>query len=141
MSTTTRTAQGLRPSTQQTHQASHAANALAQAIDAETVTLSVPRELAQLLREVLSRVGNGESITFASVPQDVTTSTVAHMLGMSRPTLMKLIRSEQIPSHKVGSHTRLASADVHAFRRKLLGERRAAYEELLQMDEEAGLNE
>lgn len=133
--------QDLRPSIQQTHQAEELTTALAQQSGADMVTLRVPRELAELLQEVLPRVASGDIISFVSIPKDVTTSAAATMLGMSRPTLMKLVAAGRIPSHKVGTHTRLTSADVHTYRQQLLGERRAAYEELLDMDEEAGITE
>ena len=133
--------QDLRPSTQQTHQAEELTAELAQQSGAEMVTLQIPRELAELLQEVLPHVASGDTISFVSVPKDVTTSNAATMLGMSRPTLMKLVAAGKIPSHKVGTHTRLTAADVHTYRQQLLGERRAAYERLLQMDEETGINE
>ncbi len=138
---TTLGVQELKPSIKQTHQAGDLASTLEQQSDAEMITLRVPRELAGLLQELMPRVANGEAISFVSAPKDVTTSTAATMLGMSRPTLMKLIKAGHIPSHKVGTHTRLTSSDVHTYRQQLLGERRAAYERLLQMDEEAGITE
>lgn len=60
---------------------------------------------------------------------------------MSRPTLMKLVREDKIPSHKIGTHTRLRATDVRAYREQLIGQRRQAYEELLELDEQAGITE
>lgn len=133
--------QDLRPSIQQTHQAEELEAKLAQQDGGDTVTVRIPRELAGLLQKVLAHVASGDTISFVSIPRDLTTSAAATMLGMSRPTLMKLIVAGKIASHKVGTHTRLRSADVHAYRQQLLGERRAAYEQLLEMDEEAGITE
>lgn len=131
----------LRPSIQQTQQAEKLTAELAEQSGADLVTLRVPHELARLLHDLMPRVANGDAISFVSAPKDLTTSGAATMLGMSRPTLMKLVAAGKIPSHKVGTHTRLTSADVHKYRQQLLGERRAAYERLLQMDEDAGINE
>ncbi|MET7773635.1 helix-turn-helix domain-containing protein [Nocardia sp. NPDC005366] len=60
-------------------------------------------------------------------------------MGISRPSLMKLVREEKIPSHKVGSHTRLHSKDVLAFRRAQLEHQSKAFEELRALEEEWGV--
>lgn len=133
--------EGLRPTTSQSHQAGELTAALASQPDADLVTLRVPRELADLLRTLMPRLARGETISLVSVPEDLTTSTAAKMLGMSRPTLMKLVQAGAVASHKVGTHTRLRAEDVRAYRQKLTAERRSAYEELLAMDEEAGIHE
>jgi hypothetical protein len=52
---------------------------------------------------------------------------------------MKLVRAGTIPSHKVGSHTRLLSADVMAHVEQVRLERRRALDELRAIDDEAGL--
>lgn len=52
---------------------------------------------------------------------------------------MKLVREEKIPSHKVGSHTRLHSKDVLAFRRAQLEHQSKAFEELRALEEEWGV--
>ncbi len=96
----------------------------------------VPAALAGLMREVLDGIGRGAQITIQSVPKEATTTTAAKMLGISRPTLMKLIADGKLPAHKVGSHTRLMTADVLALRAGRREAQRRAFDELRELDEE-----
>ncbi|WP_394855683.1 helix-turn-helix domain-containing protein [Rhodococcus globerulus] len=49
------------------------------------------------------------------------------MRDISRPTLMKLIHSGDIPAHTVGSHTSLEANDVLAYRERMREQQRAAF--------------
>jgi excisionase family DNA binding protein len=100
---------------------------------------SLPPELTDLLRRVLHAVAGGRTVTIGTLPEALTTSTAADMLGISRPTLMKLIREGTIPSHKVGTHTRLNTADVLSFRRARLERQRRAFADLRVLEDELGL--
>ena len=75
------------------------------------------------------------------MPSEVTTTTAASMLGMSRPTLMKHVRSGRISAHKVGSHHKLFSKDVLEFREVLKQEKRQAVFDLLDAEEDLGNNQ
>lgn len=89
----------------------------------------VPDEIRRLLQRVLRSVADGESLTIMTTPEVLTTSGAAVLLGISRPTLMKMVRAGEIPSHRVGTHTRLRSVDVLRFRRGQQERRRAAFDE------------
>ena len=101
--------------------------------------VTLPAELAGLFNRVLTAVARGERITVGTVPDELTTSVAATQLGISRPTLMKLIAAGEIPSHKVGTHTRVKHDDVRAFRTRRLERQKSAFEELRALDEELGL--
>lgn len=90
----------------------------------------LPPEIGRLLQEVLTAVAEGSTVTVSTVPAELTTVTAASLIGVSRPTLMKMVRSGRLPAHKVGTHTRLMSADVFAFIRERQREQRAAFDEL-----------
>ncbi|WP_232318000.1 helix-turn-helix domain-containing protein [Neomicrococcus aestuarii] len=49
---------------------------------------------------------------------------------MSRPTLMKLALSGEIPSHKVGSHTRFDRTDLQTFAEQRTQKQRKSFDEL-----------
>lgn len=97
-------------------------------------TEQLPRDLHALLLEVLRAVASGSTVTVTSTPPEVTTSTAAAMLGISRPTLMKLIKNGHMPAHKVGTHTRLRTDDVLRVKRERRERERAAYRELLELE-------
>ncbi|MFI6999894.1 helix-turn-helix domain-containing protein [Nocardia sp. NPDC050175] len=102
-------------------------------------TVEMPAELSSLIGQVLDLVSRGCTVTVASVPNELTTTTAAKILGMSRPTLMKLVKEGAIPAHKVRSHTRLLSKDVFAFKEQQSAEQRHAFDELRQLEDDLGL--
>lgn len=101
---------------------------------ANGVTQPLPRELGVLLQEVLRAVATGSSVTVVTTPSEITTSTAAAMLGVSRPTLMKMIKDGALMSHKVGTHTRLRTEDVLEARRARRDRERAAFAALLEAE-------
>lgn len=97
--------------------------------------ITLPSELSALLTNILETIARGGTVTVGSMPEDVTTTTAAELLGVSRPTLMKMIAKGEIESHKVGSHTRIKSAHVFDFKRARLTRQRHAFEELLDLED------
>lgn len=102
-------------------------------------TISLPPQLAESLLFALKGMTQGR-VTMRAMPEELTTTTAAGILGVSRPTLMKLIASEELPATKVGTHHRLNVHDVLAMRDKREQERAAAFEELRQMDSDLDLD-
>lgn len=98
--------------------------------------VTVPSELSALISAVVQSVARGGTVTVSSMPEDLTTTAAADQLGISRPTLMKLVSGGELPSHKVGSHTRIKSAHVVEFKRARLARQRKAFEELLALEDE-----
>lgn len=94
----------------------------------------VAPEVGRLIQQVLEALASGSTVTVSAVPSEVTTSTAAAMLGISRPTLMKMVRDGTIPAHKVGTHTRLRTEDVHAALRARRERERAAFAALLELE-------
>ncbi|HZK04577.1 MAG TPA: helix-turn-helix domain-containing protein [Actinomycetaceae bacterium] len=74
-------------------------------------------------------------MTIGTLPKELTTTTAAGILGVSRPTLMKMIGRGEIPAHKVGTHSRLFSRDVLEFRRAQREDARKAFEELRELED------
>ncbi len=62
--------------------------------------------------------------------------SVTVLLGVSRPTLMKLVNGGNVPAHKVGSHTRLNPRDVLRLQELRRIERATAFAALRVWDEE-----
>nr|NLI50245.1 excisionase family DNA-binding protein [Propionibacterium sp.] len=94
----------------------------------------VPPAIGKVLQQVLEVMSRGGTVTIGSVPEVLTTSTAAGILGISRPTLMKMINEGKIPSHKVGTHHRLKADDVYAALRARRARERAAFLELLELE-------
>lgn len=100
--------------------------------------LPVPAEISDLMLRVLAHAAEGGAFTIRTMPEEVTTTVAADMLGVSRPTLMKLIAAGEISGRKVGSHTRLTSHDVLEFAQRRGTARRDAFDELRRLSDELG---
>lgn len=100
------------------------------------VPVPVPAELARIIAKVLEAMAGGGTVTIGSLPEELTTTVAADQLGISRPTLMKMIRNGEIPAHKVGAHHRLKAADVLAAKRVRLAKQREAFDELRRLEDE-----
>lgn len=97
---------------------------------------ALPPKLNAVIATILRAIEESLPISVSTIPREVTTTTAASMLGITRPTLMKHIRHGRIAAHKVGSHHRLLSADVLTFRDKLQEEKRRAIFELMDLEDE-----
>lgn len=123
----------------QAHELSHQINTRKPDASVVVAGVELGEEIRSLLQQIITIIGEGGTVTVGSLPEVVTTTVAADLLGMSRTTLMKLVRSNDIPSRQVGSHTKLRRDDVLSFRRERLRKQRNALDELLAFEDELGL--
>jgi len=111
---------------------------LASSSDGDTFAI-MPSGVADLFVAVVTALHTGQSITV--VPQDTTLTTqeAADLLGMSRPTVIKMIDSGALACERVGTHRRIPFLDVQRVR----GNRRAAVQDMLaaSADDDLGTQE
>ena len=103
--------------------------------------LVLPSEVFEVLRDVVEAMASGQAVTIAPVHQRLTTQEAADLLGVSRPTLVKLLETDAIPFEQPGRHRRVRLADVLAYRARASGERRAALDRMVQIADEADMYE
>lgn len=103
--------------------------------------LVLPPEVFEVLRDVLEAMAQGQAVTIAPVHQRLTTQEAADLLGISRPTVVKLLESGEIPFEQPGRHRRVRLADVLAYRERASAERRAALDRMVELADEADLYE
>lgn len=96
----------------------------------------LPADLASIISKVVHVMANGGTITIGSLPEELSTTVAAEQLGVSRPTLMRMVHAGEIPAHKVGSHHRLKATDVLATKRSRLDRQRRAFDELRALEDE-----
>lgn len=101
--------------------------------------IELPREIAGLLSRALKIIAAGGSVTLGSLPEQLSTTVAADVLGVSRTTLMKLVRENALPHEKVGSHTRLHRDDVLDLKAKRIQKQRAALRELIELEDSLDL--
>jgi excisionase family DNA binding protein len=103
--------------------------------------IALPAELVQVLTAVIVAMANGQAITIAPHHQVLTSQEAADVLGVSRPTLVRLLDGGRIPYEQPGRHRRVLLRDVLDYAEQRRHERREALDELVQIGEEAGMYE
>ncbi len=102
-------------------------------------THAIPEAVRALLALLVQELAEGNSVTVAPATKQLTTQQAAEVLGVSRPFLIKLLDEGALPHHRVGSHRRVALADVVVYKDEQKKQRRAAMEELTKASLDAGL--
>jgi excisionase family DNA binding protein len=105
--------------------------------DGEQVPL--PEEVYRVLIEVVQAMREGKAITLVPRTQRLTTQEAADFLGVSRPTLVKLLEEGKIPYEQPGRHRRIMFTDLLAYQERLREDRRAALDRMTEDASEAGL--
>lgn len=96
----------------------------------------IPPEVGRILQQVLEVVANGGTVTISSTPEELTTSSAAAILGVSRPTLLKMVDDGRVPAHRVGTHTRFRAEDVFTERRARREREREAFRALRELEDD-----
>ncbi|WP_242674259.1 helix-turn-helix domain-containing protein [Bifidobacterium longum] len=72
-------------------------------------------ELADVLLKVADQLARGKAVFVAPYDTQLTTQDAADFLGISRPTLIKLLEEGTIPFKKVGRHRRVMLKDLQEY--------------------------
>jgi excisionase family DNA binding protein len=96
--------------------------------------VELPDEVVAVLRSVVSAMAEGQAITVAPRAQVLTTQEAADFLGVSRPTLVRLLSDGKIPFTRPSRHRRVRLSDLVEYQKRSREERR---EILSQMSREA----
>ena len=92
--------------------------------------LEIPKSAYQLLIDILQEMALGNAVTLIPVHAELTTQEAADLLNVSRPYLVKLLESKQIPFHKVGRHRRIRFEDLMNYKNQIDSDRMQALDEL-----------
>lgn len=101
--------------------------------------IELPAEVFDVLRDVISALAKGLAITVAPHQTVLSTSEAAQLLGVSRPTVVRLLESGEIPFDKPGRHRRVRLADLLAYQERARRHRAATLDRMVSDAEEAGL--
>jgi excisionase family DNA binding protein len=115
----------------------HAEPALLLGPDGEQVPL--PEEVYRLLVDVVEAMREGKVIALVPHTQRLTTQEAADFLGVSRPTLVKLLEEGKIPFDQPGRHRRILFADLLDYRERQRARRRTILNQMTRDASEAGL--
>ena len=101
----------------------------------------LPEILKEALVHVVDAMRRGQGITLAPRAQRLTTQEAADLLGISRPTLVKLLEEGKIPFETPGRHRRIKLADLLTYQAMRRSGRREALRDLARDAQELELYE
>ncbi|WP_336794225.1 helix-turn-helix domain-containing protein [Gordonia malaquae] len=90
----------------------------------------LPEHLRLLLNAAVAHLAVGTAVTVTPHRTQLTTQEAADILGISRPTLIRLLTDGKIASTRPGRHRRIQLADVLAYQERIRAQRRDALIEL-----------
>jgi excisionase family DNA binding protein len=82
----------------------------------ENDRVEVPAAVHRALRQVVEALRAGKAVTVVPQSMTLTTQQAADLLGVSRPTVVRLIDNEELPGERMGTRRRLLLQDVLAYR-------------------------
>lgn len=103
--------------------------------------VEIPSVAYELLIEILAQMSRGNGVTIVPVSAELTTQQAANLLNVSRPHLIKLLNSGEIPHHKVGTHRRILAKDLYDYKERIDNKRSQSLDELTALTEELELYE
>ncbi|MFD3593195.1 helix-turn-helix domain-containing protein [Nocardia sp. NPDC058640] len=83
---------------------------------AEHDRIELPWEVHQALKQVVLAMLAGKAVTVAPHSMTLTSQQAADLLGVSRPTVIRLIDKNELPAERVGTRHRLRLDDVLDYR-------------------------
>lgn len=101
--------------------------------------IELPDDLYTVLRDVVAALNRGLAITVAPHHTVLSTGEAAALLRISRPTLVRLVESGEIPFEQPGRHRRIRLDDVLAHQERSRRARAAGLDEMVRVSEDAGV--
>lgn len=108
-------------------------------VGADGGRLEVPGPVFDALVQVATAMAHGQGVTV--IPQNalLTTQEAADLLGISRPTLVRLLADDEISYEQRGRHRRILLSDLLAYQERLRRERRESLDRIAREGQVAGL--
>jgi len=108
-------------------------------VGSDGIPHELPIPISQLLLKALRLMRMKEVVLLMPEHETVGTQAAANYLGVSRPFLVRLLESGEIPFYKAGTHRRVRTRDLKTYRDERDGARHEALRELFDRIQEAGL--
>jgi excisionase family DNA binding protein len=99
----------------------------------------LPEEIYRILVKVVEALREGKVITVVPQTQRLTTQEAADFLGISRPTLVKLLDQGKIPYEQPGRHRRILFSDLLRYVERRREERTAPLDRMTEDASSAGI--
>lgn len=103
--------------------------------------IQLPHSIYSVLAQVASEMARGNAVRVLPVYAELTTQQAADLLNVSRPHLVKLLETEELPYTMVGRHRRIRLEDLLVYRDRRDEQRKEALDKLTRESQELGLYE
>lgn len=117
----------------------HAPKHLPALVDAAGHRTEIPAAMVEVLRQVAEALGHGLGVTVAPLNAMMTTQEAADFLGISRPTLVRILERGEIPMHRPGRHRYVRLSDLIAYQQQAQERRAEVLDAMAREANEAGL--
>jgi len=101
--------------------------------------IELPAAVNDLLLSVVEAMSHKQAVFLMHEDEAFTTQAAANYLGVSRQFLVRLLESDKIPFHHVGTHRRVFFKDLVEFRRNRSKQRKAGLDKMTEDLVDAGL--
>lgn len=108
-------------------------------VDADGERLELPDEIFAVLRQVAEALAAGMGVTVAPLHARLTTQQAADYLGISRPTMVRILERGEIPMERPGRHRYVRLEDLVEFQAQAQQQRRRALDEMIVEAEEGDM--
>lgn len=110
-------------------------------VAADGTAHEIPDSMVEVLRQVATAMSAGAGVNVAPLNALLTTQEAADYLGVSRPTLVRILERGDLPMEKPGRHRFVRLSDLVAFRERQRAERREVLAEMQRQGQADGLYE
>lgn len=110
-------------------------------VGADGTRHEIPNSMVDVLRQVAEALSAGMGVNVAPLNAMLTTQEAADFLGISRPTLVRILERGEIPMEQPGRHRYVRLSDLLAYQRESREARRQAFDDMVRASAEAGLYE
>jgi excisionase family DNA binding protein len=107
-----------------------------QLVAADGTSVELPASAFKGLRAIADDLAHGRTVVVMPHDRLLTTNEAAGVLSISRQFLVRLLDGGEIPFERVGTHRRLAVADVLAYREERAARRREKLDELTELSQD-----
>ncbi len=108
-------------------------------VGSDNSRIELPESLHRLLLQVAEALMQGMAVTVAPQSARLTTQGAADFLGVSRPTLVRLLERGEIPMSKPGRHRYVQLSDLVAYQTSTRSRRRDVLDRMAADAADAGL--
>lgn len=108
-------------------------------VTGDEARIKMPGKVLGHLQKILQSMAEGKAVFLIDNEEELTTQEAADILNISRPYLVKLLESGEIPFTKVGKHRRVRFEDLNEYNKKRQSKRQRGLRELAKQAQELNM--